>query len=122
MAKKFECKRCGRCCVHSIPEFEEAEYLAVRDIALQRGIQFKQIHHEDGDIYTPLKTYERLMEIIKGRGSFVGKEPVLRCEFLQYDKDCKSYCMIYDLRPEVCRVFGLNPKDPTKRCLNPDNQ
>ena len=122
MAKKFECKRCGRCCVHSIPQFEESEYLAVRDFALQRGILFKELKSKDGIFYTPLKTYERLLEVLQGRGEYVGKEPVLRCEFLQYDKNCKASCMIYDQRPIVCRTFGLNPNDITKMCLNPENQ
>ena len=118
MAKKFDCKRCGRCCIHSIPQFEEAEYLAVRDFALQRGILFKELNTKDGLIYTPLKTYERLMGIIKGCGQYVGKEPVLWCEFLIFDENHKASCMIYGQRPIVCRAFGLNSEDITKRCLN----
>ena len=77
---------------------------------------------KDGVIYTPLKTYERLMEILQGHGQYVGKEPVLKCEFLEYDKNCKASCMIYDKRPIVCRTFGLNQSDITKMCLNPENQ
>lgn len=122
MAKKFDCKRCGRCCIHSIPQFEEAEYLAVRDFALQRGILFKELNTKDGLIYTPLKTYERLMKTIQGHGQYVGKEPVLWCEFLKFDENHKASCMIYDQRPIVCRAFGLNPNDITKMCLNPENQ
>ena len=122
MGKKFECKRCGRCCMHSIPQFEEDEYLRVREIALKRGIVFKKLTHPDGDFYTPEKTYKNLIDVLMGKGKFIGKEPVLQCEFLEIDKNGKSSCTIYELRPIVCKIFGTNPNDIKKCCLNPENQ
>lgn len=115
---EFVCKRCGKCCVHAIPQFEEDEYIKVRDIALQKGITFIRMNHEDGPIYFTSKTFGRVIDCLQGRGKSIGGEPIFKCEFLEYDNDRKARCSIYDLRPEVCRAFGLNSKDITKRCLN----
>ena len=115
---EFVFKRCGKCCVHAIPQFEEDEYIRVRNIALQKGITFIRRNHEDGPIYFTSKTYARVIACLQGKGELINGEPVFRCEFLEYDKDGTASCSIYEFRPQVCRVFGLNPRDITKRCLN----
>ena len=116
--KEFVCRRCGKCCVHAIPQFEEDEYIRVRNIALQKGITFIRRDHEDGPIYFTSKTFGRMLACLQGKGESIDGEPVFLCEFLEYDSNGKTSCSIYDLRPQVCRVFGLDSKDITKRCLN----
>lgn len=58
--KKFECKRCGRCCIHSIPEFERDEYLRVKDKAEAMGIKFIGLRLLGEDTYYTSKTFDNL--------------------------------------------------------------
>jgi len=115
---EFVCKRCGKSCVHAIPQFEEDEYIRVRNIALQKGITFIRTEHEDGPVYWTSKTFGRMLDCLQGKGKVIDGEPVFLCEFLERDSEGKASCSIYELRPQVCREFGPNSKDITKRCLN----
>lgn len=118
----FECKRCGRCCIHSIPEFEKDEYERVKYIASQMGIEFVNIKIKGIEVYYTSKNFTALSKFMAGTfDNFAANgEPIFNCEFLKLENGI-SHCAIYDLRPTVCREFAL-VKDPLRQCLNPENQ
>lgn len=118
----FECKRCGRCCIYSIPQFDKEEYERVAYIAEQIGIDFVEVPIDGIDTYFTSKTFERFvefMEKLKENPELGEKEPALTCEFLKFENGV-SHCLIYDLRPTVCREFG-HGKNKLLQCIHPDN-
>lgn len=118
----FECRRCGKCCIYSIPQFDKDEYERVAYIAEQMKIDFVMINIGGIDTYFTSKTFERFieyMEKLKDHPELGKSEPALTCEFLRMEKGI-SHCAIYDLRPTVCREFAV-VRDPLRQCINSDN-
>ncbi len=114
----FECKRCGRCCIHSIVQFEKHEYERISSIAAAKGIEFVCMTDRQGEFYVQKNAFNNLLEAMK-RPQLSG-ELVLGCEFLEKDGNCFK-CSIYDLRPQVCKDFGLGLR-PETFCINPNNR
>lgn len=105
---KFVCQRCGKCC--GIVPFNKKEYNAVRKIAQQRHIGFTKQEMGVETLYFPKSAYRQFnnaMENIKIQNRDIDNQiDRIVCPFLEYDKDGKSRCTIYELRPEICRLFG----------------
>lgn len=105
---EFVCQRCGKCC--GIVPFNKKEYNAVRKIAQQRHIGFVKQDMGGKTVYFPKSAYKQFnkaMESIKIQNRDIDNQiDCIVCPFLEYDEDGKSRCTIYELRPEVCRLFG----------------
>lgn len=108
MNKEFKCQRCGECC--GIVPFSKDEYKKVMRIAKKMNVSFTKDTLGTKIAYFPKKSYKAYCKI-RGKGiitdpNFDNHEAGLTCPFLEYDKDGKSLCNIYDLRPQLCRDFG----------------
>lgn len=105
---KFVCQRCGKCC--GIVPFNKKEYNAVRKIAQQRHIGFTKQEMGDEYVYFPKAAYRQFNNAIENikilKRDIDNQIDRIVCPFLEYDKDGKSRCTIYELRPEICRMFG----------------
>lgn len=104
----FVCQRCGKCC--GIVPFNKKEYNAVRKIAQQRHIGFVKQDQLGKTVYFPKSAYKKFneaMENIKIQNRDIDNQiDRIVCPFLEYDENGKSRCAIYELRPEICRLFG----------------
>lgn len=119
----FRCKRCGKCCIYSMPQFDKDECKRVAYIAEQMGIDFVMLNLGGVDTFFTSKTFERFatfLDNLRDHPELGKEEPALVCEFLEM-KDGVSNCTIYDLRPTVCREFGYG-ENPILQCLNREEQ
>lgn len=112
----FVCKRCGKCC--GIVPFEAKEYDRIRKIAQKRHISFIK-QEENGKVFYIAKCLAKKInnaynDAIAGKDISLDK---IVCPFLEYDAKGKASSTIYDLRPEVCRLFG-NGGHPCLVCPN----
>ena len=85
-----ECSRCGGCCSRLLP-------LSRKEI--------KEIHR-----YVQKKHIERQIHV---GGPFAEPIPDLVCPFLKMNGDGVTECMIYKVRPKICRVFKCD-QPPSK--------
>ena len=78
------CVSCGRCCANILMLSDE-EIKIIKDYVTEHNI------------------------IVINRNSVLLKEDVNICPFLQKDGN-STHCLIYDVRPSICRSFSCNPK------------
>lgn len=101
----FVCKRCGKCC--GVVPFTAKEYDRIRKIAQKKHIGFIK-QEENGKVFYLAKCLAKKVTDIYN-DALSGKEislDNLTCPFLEFDDSGKASCTIYELRPEVCRLFG----------------
>lgn len=101
----FVCKRCGKCC--GVVPFTAKEYDRIRKIAQKKHIGFIK-QEENGKVFYLAKCLAKKVTDIYN-DALAGKEislDNLTCPFLEFDEAGKASCTIYELRPDVCRVFG----------------
>lgn len=110
---EFKCKRCGKCC--GIVPFTKSEYKAIKNIAKKRHIGFVKQEMYGKIVYLPKKLVKELNDIYETKD--INKVENLKCPFLEYDAMGKATCIIYENRPEVCRLFG-NGNHPCLKCPN----
>ena len=110
----FKCKRCGACC--GIVPFNRAEMKAARQQAREMGIIFYKWEWGEKTVYIPTK------KEYKNRKFPADNIPadVMTCPFLKRDFNGLCSCAIYDIRPQVCRVFG-HGGHPLLQCPNDPN-
>lgn len=102
---EFVCKRCGQCC--GLVPFTKKEYNAIRKIAQKRHIGFVK-QDLNGKVFYLAKSLAKTLNNIYN-DALDGKEISLNhltCPFLEFNEVGKASCTIYELRPEVCRLFG----------------
>lgn len=95
--ENFKCKRCGKCC--GIVPFSKTEYKEVQHIAQKLHISFIKNKIGDKTIYFPKRTLKNLIQLEKDNSVD------LTCPFLKFEGMFTS-CLIYEKRPEICRLFG----------------
>jgi Fe-S-cluster containining protein len=100
----FVCQRCGRCC--GVAPFTKADYKAVFRLAKSMGVTFVKMSYNNAVYYLPRSTAKILASAPLEK--IVSGEADITCPFLGKDKDEKTFCKIYDKRPEICRLFGVN--------------
>jgi Fe-S-cluster containining protein len=94
--------------------FSKSEYKAVRRTAKRLGITLVKVFIHDQPYYLP-RSLARLCDLPPEQ---INPEKI-SCPFLGKDKSDKYICLVYDLRPEVCRLFGTHPgKSPRLVCPN----
>ena len=101
----FVCKRCGKCC--GVVPFTAKEYDRIRKIAQKKHIGFIK-QEENGKVFYLAKCLAKKVTDIYN-DALAGKEislDNLTCPFLEFDEAGKASCTIYELRPDVCRLFG----------------
>lgn len=84
--KNGECSRCGECCTPFIP-MTKSEVKTVREY---------------------VKKNPQIKERALNQPFFEGNDVYVKCCF--YDKD-KKECMIYPIRPFICRAYKCNQDD-----------
>lgn len=84
--KNGECSRCGECCTPFIP-MTKSEIKTVREY---------------------VKKNPQIKERALNQPFFEGNDVYVKCCF--YDKD-KKECMIYPVRPFICRAYKCNQDD-----------
>ena len=84
--KNGECSRCGECCTPFIP-MTKSEVKTVREY---------------------VKKNPQIKERALNQPFFEGNDVYVKCCF--YDKD-KKECMIYPVRPFICRAYKCNQDD-----------
>ena len=84
--KNNECSRCGECCTPFIP-MTKSEVKTVREY---------------------VKKNPQIKERALNQPFFEGNDVYVKCCF--YDKD-KKECMIYPVRPFICRAYKCNQDD-----------
>lgn len=102
---EFVCKRCGKCC--GVVPFTAKEYDRIRKIAQKKHIGFIK-QEENGKVFYLAKCLAKKVTDIYN-DALAGKEislDNLTCPFLEFDESGKASCTIYELRPEVCLLFG----------------
>ncbi len=96
----WKCQRCGSCC---------------KGGAWLRNM----VHRDDIERWRSLGREDVLKDICPCCGRLIdpdnGDEPWRKeeCPFLDH-RDGKAFCVIYDVRPKVCRDF------PVRACSNPE--
>jgi Fe-S-cluster containining protein len=103
----FVCRRCGGCC--GLAPFGKKDYKAVYRTAKNMGITFVKMNIENHVHYIPRST-ARILEAHTPEEIASGSVDIT-CPFLTKDENGKSLCRIYDMRPEVCRLFGINKEN-----------
>ena len=112
----FTCQRCGRCC--GVIAFTKAEYKAVSHAAKKLGVSLVKQHLAGKSMYIPRQILRQCDVPREQLKELIVKEK-LACPFLEKDKEGKSLCRIYELRPRICRLFGSRPDlDPRLKCPN----
>jgi Fe-S-cluster containining protein len=86
--------------------FTKADYKAVFRLAKNMGITFVKMSYLNTIYYLPRST-AKILESNPPEKIATG-EVDITCAFLGKDKEEKAFCRIYDKRPEVCRLFGVN--------------
>jgi len=125
MCKDFECKRCGGCC--GIVPFSRIEYKRIRDIVKRMNLLFVKTKVRENIVYYEKEIYKKFSELkeAKSKMEFNNKSSKIICPFLSFEKKRfffskkKSSCLIYDLRPQICKDFG---KGGHKYLMCPNNQ
>jgi Fe-S-cluster containining protein len=98
---EFKCKHCGRCC--GLIPLTRTDYKRIRQKAEKLHISFVKQTIEGHTTYL----VKRIVEKIQRAGNIEKVDPKdIVCPFLNYDKDKKSSCKIYEDRPQICRMFG----------------
>jgi Fe-S-cluster containining protein len=69
------------------------------------GITFVKLNYCDDVFYLPRST-AKILESNPPEKIVAGEVNII-CPFLGKDKE-QAFCKIYDKRPEVCRLFGMN--------------
>ena len=103
----FICRRCGECC--GAVWFTKTEYKAVFRVASKLGVSLVKQYLDGKPVYVPRQV---LRQSPSPRGQIrdlVIKEGFV-CPFLGKDKEGKALCRIYELRPELCRKYGIDPR------------
>lgn len=98
---EFRCKRCGRCC--GLTPFTRSDYKRIRRKAEKLRVAFVKQVVEGHTIYLS----KRIVDAVQRAGGIdnVNMKDIV-CPFLEYDTDKRASCVIYDDRPEICRMFG----------------
>ena len=112
---EFTCKRCGQCC--GPIWFTKAEYKAAWRRAKNLGISLVKGTIEGQRCYLPRGMARKLNRPPEELRKMIDSYE-LNCPFLGKDKEGKTLCRIYDVRPEICRRFGSRP-DLSKRMRCP---
>ncbi len=89
---KFECKRCGLCCMTCDMHLDIIE--PATESAVIDKLRWLNLHRCDTQIRT----------MKDGKRFSVLRIPLV-CVMLDQDKDGKYKCKDYDHRPDVCRKF-----------------
>jgi Fe-S-cluster containining protein len=104
MSGNFVCQRCGNCC--GLAPFGKADYKAANRMARKMGITFMKLNFHNAVFYLPRSTAKVLVSVPLEK--IIEGQVDITCPFLGKDKDEKTFCRIYDVRPEICRLFGVN--------------
>jgi len=128
MAKHFctnvkECKRCGKCCIHLREKdvFTETEDLKIRkNIFLKKGVLYLypmeryglSITKEEADIMQKEAKKQGIkLEIIPKKILIKENGEAFAFDFAMDHEICPFYkdksCLIYELRPKVCKAFPI---------------
>ena len=89
----FKCKKCGKCCKPVVIMSKE-DIETIKKAGHKDFLELDPIHPENGYIS------------MKRENDY--------CMFL--DKTTKQ-CKIYDVRPEICRIYPFMEKDELKDCV-----
>lgn len=84
---KGHCSKCGECCSNLLP-LSHKEIMSIRSYISEHDI--------------------KPMPLIRGKYIFAGI-----CPFLNIHRKC----MIYDVRPLICKVFKCNRKAPSEKYI-----
>jgi Fe-S-cluster containining protein len=94
--------------------FSRQEYKAVYRTAKSMGISLVKQQFRNGHIYFMSRSLVKKMSNLTLEQL---RDRDLPCPFLGREKDGKACCRIYDLRPQICRIFGSKPEHhPTLKC------
>jgi Fe-S-cluster containining protein len=104
MSGNFVCQRCGRCC--GLAPFSKSDYKAAYKMAKNMGITFIKLDFHGAVFYLPRSLARIFMSVPLEK--IVAGQVDVTCPFMGKDKDEKAFCRIYDARPEICRLFGVN--------------
>jgi Fe-S-cluster containining protein len=96
---EFKCKRCGGCC--GLAPFTKADYKAAWRKAKNLGVTLVKQQIEGKRFYIPRSIERRLARETQEN---IAKHPLV-CPFVKIAPG-GAVCMIYELRPEICRLFG----------------
>jgi Fe-S-cluster containining protein len=98
---EFKCKRCGRCC--GLTPFTRTDYKRICRKAEKLHIPFVKQSIKGHTTYL----VKCIVKKVQKAGSIEKVDPKdIVCPFLDYDKDKKSSCKIYEDRPQICRMLG----------------
>jgi Fe-S-cluster containining protein len=92
------CKRCGQCC--GPLKCHPLEWEKIKAFLNHNGL------------------WEDVAENCHNHKAIAGKLPVKSCFLLGFESDGTTYCMIYKVRPIVCRMQGLKPELQCKMSQN----
>ena len=87
--------------------FTKDEYKKIKPVADRMRVTFFRHEFGDGVVYFA-KKFRKALGKIENNVSMekIACSEKLDCPFLEFDKDGKSSCIIYENRPEICRRFG----------------
>ena len=92
------CKRCGLCC--GPLKCHPLEWKKIKTFITQNNL------------------WDAVTENCQNHKAIAKDLPVKSCYLLGFDGDGKTYCMIYKVRPIVCRMQGLKPELQCKQSPN----
>ena len=87
LTHKGHCSQCGQCCSNLLP-LSDKEIMSIRSYISEHNI--------------------KPMPLIRGKYIFAGI-----CPFLDHHRKC----MIYDVRPLICKAFKCNREAPNKKYI-----
>ncbi|MDP2749724.1 MAG: YkgJ family cysteine cluster protein [Nanoarchaeota archaeon] len=127
---KFDCIKCGECCMHirgNLPEEEKAEFqalafgklpiiqvISVRDMSFPIwNFEYKQIqdfleknmNKKDYEHYMSMIKPARIIFDLNSNKTLIVAHCIMSDECVFLDKKSNNSCKIYDVRPLVCKQF-----------------
>jgi len=100
---KFNCKRCGQCC--GVAPFTKKEYKEAKKAAAKLGVSLVKQYIGNKPYYIPRSIYNKMNQPLEQVIISV-KTADFDCPFLGKNEAGNHYCKIYNIRPEICRLFG----------------
>jgi Fe-S-cluster containining protein len=98
----FVCRRCGKCC--GLTPFERADFKRIQRVAARMRVSFVKRSMEGHTVWFA----KSIVKTAKAKGVENMDAEDMACPFLVYSGDGKASCEIYDLRPLMCRKFGVD--------------
>lgn len=111
--KKFECRRCGHCCItnYVLPLFSIDDWKPIINFLKEKYHGVLSITCDCGCSLTSkfkIESIDDIKKAIENRNDLFWALDYGKCPFFKKNEDGTIECEIYEIRPSVCRNYQCN--------------